>query len=301
MNVFVIGGTGYIGGSVATRLVTAGHRVRGLVRDPAKVAALAATGVVPVPGEVADAGLLAREARAGDAVVNAADSDDRGTVEALIAALAGSGKALVHTSGTSVVADDGHGERSATVIDETTSWTPVPDKAARAAIDRLVVDAAARGVRSVVLCNPLIYGTGLGLHKDSIQIPTLARIARERGAAHHVGAGRNVWSNVHVADMADLYLLALERAPAGSFYFVENGEASFADVTAAIGRALGLGEPVAWPLAEAVQALGEQRARWALASNSRVRARRARDELGWAPSRPGLLAWIEEELKAASP
>jgi len=296
MDVFVIGATGYIGGSVATRLVAAGHRVRGLVRDPAKVAALAATGVVPVSGEVADAGLLAREARAGDAVVNAADSDDRDTVEALIAALAGSGKALVHTSGTSVVADDGQGEGPGPVIDEKTPWTPVPAKAARAAIDRLVVEAAARGVRSIVLCNPLIYGTGLGLHKDSIQVPTLARIARERGTPHHVGAGRNVWSNVHVEDMADLYLLALERAPAGSFCFVENGEASFAEITAAIGRALGLGEPVTWPLEEAVQARGEQRARWALASNSRVRARRARAELGWAPRHGSVVAWIEREL-----
>jgi hypothetical protein len=47
----------------------------------------------------------------------------------------------------------------------------VPGKAARVAIDRLIIDAAAGGLRSVVLCNSLIYGTGRGLHPDSVQIP----------------------------------------------------------------------------------------------------------------------------------
>ncbi|HET6468808.1 MAG TPA: NAD(P)H-binding protein, partial [Geminicoccaceae bacterium] len=109
MRVFVTGATGYIGGSVAARLLAAGHEVRGLVRDGAKAALLEAQGIVPVPGSLDDADVLRREAAAVDAVVNAASSDHRGAVMALLDGLAGTGRPFVHTSGTSVVADDAAG------------------------------------------------------------------------------------------------------------------------------------------------------------------------------------------------
>lgn len=292
MNVFVTGASGYIGGSVAALLLRAGHRLRTLARTEEAAARLQRFGAEPVVGTLDDRELLVAEARRADAVVNAADSDHRPAVEALIDGLAGSGKPLLHTSGSSIVADDACGERSESVFDEDTRFEPVPEKAARATIDRLVLDAAARGVRTVVLCNSLIYGNGLGLQPDSIQIPTLAREARKRGVARHVGRGLNIWSTVHVEDMAELYLAALERAAPGRFLFVENGEASFRDITAAIAAALGVAGPEPWPLAEAIAALGDQRARYTFGSNSRVRAKRARAELGWAPRHPSVLEWI---------
>lgn len=52
MKVFLTSATGYIGGTVAVRLGEAGHQVVGLVRDPAKAAALAASGVEPVVGSI---------------------------------------------------------------------------------------------------------------------------------------------------------------------------------------------------------------------------------------------------------
>lgn len=292
MDVFVTGAGGYIGGSVAARLLRAGHRLRALARTEAAAAQLHRFGAEPVLGTLDDRELLATEARRADAVVNAANSDHRPAVEALIEGLAGSGKPLLHTSGTSIVADDARGERSERVFDEDTPFEPVAEKAARVAIDRLVLDAAGDGVRSVVLCNSLIYGKGLGLQPDSIQIPTLAREARQRGVARHVGRGLNIWSTVHVEDMAELYRLALEHAAPGTFLFVENGEASFRDMTAAIAAALGVAGPEPWPIEEAIADLGDQRARFTFGSNSRVRAKRARAELGWAPHRPSVLEWI---------
>jgi hypothetical protein len=47
---------------------------------------------------------------------------------------------------------------------------------------------------------------------------------------------------VHIADVVSLYLLALDKAEAGSLFYAENGEASFKAVTQSIGRMLGLGE-----------------------------------------------------------
>lgn len=297
MTIFLTGASGYIGGAIALRLMRDGHRIRGLVRSPEKAAKLQTLGIEPVPGDLSDTALLAREAKAADAVVNAASADDRAAVEALLDALAGSGKPFLHTSGTSVVADDARGDwASDRIHDEDTPIEPVPGKAARVAIDRLIVDAAGRGVRSMVLCNSLIYGTGPGLHADSVQIPTLVAEARKTGVVRHVGRGLNIWSNVHVEDMADLYALALDRAPAGAFYYVENGEASFAEAAAAIARRLGLGKPQPWPIDDAIAALGFGHAVYSLGSNSRVRGRRARAELGWAPKHGSLADWIETEM-----
>ena len=98
----------------------------------------------------ARAALLAREAARADAVVNAADSDDRAAVEAMLDALAGSGKPFIHTSGSSVVADDARGAPSDAVFDDSihdpgSRWTPTPDKQARADLDRAILAGAARG------------------------------------------------------------------------------------------------------------------------------------------------------------
>lgn len=300
MTIFLTGASGFIGGAVALRLMKDGHRIRGLVRSPEKATRLQALGIEPVLGDLADTALLAREAKAADAVINAADSDHRPAVEAFLDALAGSGKPFLHTSGTSVVADDARGDRASDrIYDEDTPVEPVPGKAARVAIDRVVVDAAGRGVRSVVLCNSLIYGTGPGLHPDSVQIPTLVAQARKTGMVRHIGRGLNIWSNVHVDDMAELYALALERAPAGAFYYVENGEASFAEAAAAIARRLGLGAPQPWPVDDAIAELGFGHAVYSLGSNSRVRGKRARAELGWAPKHASLIDWIEIEMPIA--
>lgn len=302
MDIFLTGASGYIGGTIAARLIAAGHRVRGLVRSAEKAKAVRRLGIEPVLGTLDDAALLAREAGRAEAVINAADSEHRGAAEALAGALAGTGKALLHTSGSSIVADTAAGEASDRVYDEAiydpgTAWAPVPDKAARVAIDRLILSA--KGVRGVVLCPCLIYGRGLGADPESLQLPLLAQYARKTGIARHVGNGRNIWSTVHIEDVADAYLLALEKAPAGSFLFVENGEASFRDMVGAIARALRFGPAEAWPIEDAIRELGQSRAMFSQASNSRVRARRTR-ALGWTPRHDSVLTWIETAFHPAA-
>ncbi|MBO9708771.1 MAG: NAD-dependent epimerase/dehydratase family protein [Caulobacter sp.] len=293
MKVFVTGASGYIGGSVAVRLVQAGHAVRGLIRDPSRADELRAFGIEPVVGTLADHDVLAREAQAADAVINAASSDDRGAADALIAALTGSGKSLIHTSGSSIVGDEAMGEPSERVFEEGAPFTPEPDKEARIALDDAIL--AAPGVRSIVLCNTLIYGDALGPKARSVQLPRLIDQARASGKAPYIGRGLNRWSNVHIADVADLYLLALEKAPDGLFAFVESGEASYLEMAQAIGEALGL--PAASLDKDAAVALwGREMAVFGLGSNSRVRGHRARD-LGWAPHRPSVIDWIKTQVR----
>lgn len=295
MKVFVTGVTGYIGGSVAMRLLEAGHSVRGMARNEGQFDTLRALGIEPVHGGLDDTQLLMREARAADAVINAASSDHRGAVESLLAALAGSGKALLHTSGSSVVGDAAAGARlNGKVYDEHTPLDVMPEKSARHALDTLVCQT--EGVRGIVLCNSLIYGRGRGLQRDSVQVPALVSQAQDSGVVRTVGPGLNRWSTIHVEDMSDLYLLTLEQAKGRGFYFVENGESSFAEIAQSIARRLGISRIEQWTEAEAISYWGLNKARYSLGSNSRVRATRAREELGWKPRHPSVIQWILESI-----
>jgi nucleoside-diphosphate-sugar epimerase len=167
---------------------------------------------------------------------------------------------------------------------------------ARHAIDTAVVDAGGAGLRSVVLCNSLIYGNGTGPRPRTVLIPPLVTQAQSSGTVRVVGRGLNRWSTVHLDDMADLYQLALTKPAAAGFYFVEGGaDASFAEIGEAIARRLDLGPVEPWDVDSAAAAWGEGFARYALGANSRVRATRAH-ALGWRPSRPSVTDWIEHDL-----
>lgn len=129
-----------------------------------------------------------------------------------------------------------------------------------------------------------------GKHHDAVVDWT----GEEDGRARFIGKGKNTWSNVHIDDVVDLYSAALESAAAGSFYFVENGEAWFAQIAGAIARRLNFGEPQSWSVDEAT---AECRPTYAyiFGSSCRVRAMRARAESNWRPQHRSLLEWIKRE------
>ena len=295
MKIFCTGASGYIGGSVAVRLAAAGHQVTGLVRSPEKAEAVRALGIQPLMGTLDDGEILAQAAWAADIVVNAASADHRDAVVALLDAISGSGKAFIHTSGSSIVGKRSRGERSDDIFDENTPITPSPARAARVALNEFILSYRDKGCRPVIICPSLIYGIGHGAGRDSVQVPLLIKLAKKRGNAAHAGPGENIWSNVHIDDLVTLYALAIEKAPAGSFYFAENGENSMREACEAINRMLGFaGPPAAMSMQEAAGEWGEGTAEDTMASNSRVRARRARRELGWLPQARGLIEEIEQ-------
>ena len=301
MRIFMTGATGYIGGSVALALVRQGHRVYGLTRSEGGASALEGTGISPVRGSLDDAEVLTLEAKAADAVIHAADSDHAGAVSALIAALAGTEKRLIHTSGSSIVGTPAMGELLEPTYDERSYFEPSPGRAARVAINDKVLASAALGVHAVIIAPSLIYGAGHLGGRESMQVPWLIETARRHGVAKHLGPGRNRWSNVHIDDLVDLYLQALTKAPRCSLYWAENGEASMAELCAAINRMMGINRPPeAMTPDEAAAEWGEGPAINTMGSNSRVRAARARAELGWAPSGASAIDEIEHGHYARS-
>ena len=294
MKIFITGASGYIGGSVAAALVAQGHAVSGLARSDDTAAALQKLGIAPVRGTLDDADVLSEAARAADVTVNAANAGHRGAAEAMVKALAGSGKTFIHTSGSSIVSTRARGEYVEAVFDEDTPFTPMPSRAARVGTDTMVRAAAGNGVRSIVIAPSLIYGLGHGLNPHSIQVPWLIALAKKAGTPRHIGPGENRWSNVHIDDLVALYQLAIEKAPPGAFYFAENGENSMREVCEAIGRMLGQGgRTQSMTVEQAAAEWGEGPAEDTMGSNSRVRARRARAELGWTPKARPLIEEIE--------
>jgi|SRR5208282_2008888 len=293
MKIFVTGATGYIGGSVAERLIASGHQVVGLVRSAESIALLKDRGIESVLGNLDDQEIITKTAHEADAVIHAASADHAGAVVTLIAALERSGKTLMCTTGSGIAADSAAGEYATSVaLTEGSYFEPVPFRRPRVAMNRLVREAAIdRGIRSIVICPSMIYGKGRGLQADSDQLPKLIALSKQVGAGVYFGKGLNRYSNVHIDDLVDLYLLALEKAPGGSFFFAENGDASFKEIADMISRSFGLGKTVSLSVEDLVRQHGDA-ARYGITSNSLVRAVNAR-RLGWSPKAPSLAEYFE--------
>ena len=294
MKIFITGASGYIGGSVAAALMAAGHQVSGLARSDETAAALAKIGTRPVRGTLDDTEVLVKAAHDADITINAANASHCPTATAVLKALAGTGKTFLHTDGSSIVGTRSRGELVDKVFDEDTPFTPTPQRAARVEIDNMMRSAAGNGIRSVVIAPSLIYGLGHGCNSQSMQVPWLIKVAKKFGVARHIGPGENRWANVHIDDLVGLYLRAIEKAPAGAFYYAENGENSMREVCEAISRMLGQGgRTQSMTIEEAAIEWGDGPANDTMGSNSRVRAKRARAELKWRPKARSLIEEIE--------
>lgn len=293
MKIFLTGANGYIGSSVGKLLIDNGYTVFGLIRDESKKTEVENLGIIPVVGNLEDNDLLTRYAQLADGIIHTADSEHITAVQTILNTIEGTGKPFIHTSGSSIVADDVLGDiENPQVFDENTPFTPLPARQTGVTINDTMRKAGAdRNIRSIVIVPSMIYGDSIGLDVESVQLPFIYRKSIQTGKGVFIGKGINRWSNVHIADVADLYLLALEKAPAGSYFFVENGEESYKDLAGYISKSLGFGGATqSWPATDALEEAGGL-ARYGLGSNSRIKAVNAR-ALGWKPERPTVKDWI---------
>jgi nucleoside-diphosphate-sugar epimerase len=273
MRIFVTGATGYIGSVVVEKLLAAGHRVAGLARSDKSAAKLAKVGGEAVRGDLTDAEAIARAATAADGAIHlamdfSADAPrlDRAAIDAILRGL-GDGKPFVYTSGVWVM-----GSTGGHVVDETAPVNPVPLVAWRPAHEELV--RTAERVRGIVIRPAMVFGRGGGF------VASLFR-PDARGVVTYVGTGENRWSMVHVDDLADLYVRALD-APAGSLYFAASGPAVPVPMVA---QAFAAGAPLeAVSLEDARGTMGPLAD--ALAIDCMVTGLKAVKELGWNPTRP---------------
>jgi nucleoside-diphosphate-sugar epimerase len=291
VRILVTGATGYIGAVVAEALARRGHAIAGTARSVSAEAELEARGYRAVRADLHDPGTLARAAAGHDALVHTAATQDEdmgpaeeAAVRAMLGALAGTCKTFVYTSGVWVYGSAPPGR----LLDEDTPPDPVALLAWRPGLEAEVVAAAATGVRTIVIRPGMVYGRGGG---PTNQFAAMA----SNGVPRYVGDGRNHWSLVHVDDLAELYALALERAPAGALL---NGVAGPPLRVRHLAEAAAEGAgfempPEPWPVAEAALELGADDAD-GVTRDHRISGERARRLVGWEPPARSPL----EELRA---
>jgi nucleoside-diphosphate-sugar epimerase len=200
---------------------------------------------------------------------------DSAVVDAAVEALAGTGKPYIQISGTWVYGDNAS-------ISERSPFNPPAFVSWREPIERRLLDA--RDMRGVVILSGVAYGGGGG----GIPGLLLGSPRDDAGNLIMVGTGRQHWSTVHVADLADFFRRALEAESARGYYVIGDGlNSTVAELTEAAAVAVGAPGAVPGSDDEARGRLGEYFAEVLLLDQA-ADAAKARTELGWSPSRPGL-------------
>ena len=289
MRVFVTGATGFIGTAVVQELLAEGHSVLGLARSDASAATLAALGVDVQRGDLSDHEALAAGARATDGIIHLAfihdfstylanAETDRRAAAAMADALAGTGKPLVATSATAILAQG-------RLALETDASDPAGHFRASS---ELVLSAAERNVRvSVVRLSPTVHGAG-----DHGFVPALIGVAKKTGVSAYVGDGANRWPAVHRSDAARLFRLALEKAAPGSrLHGVAEEGIPMRTIAETIGAGLGL--PTRSLAPDEAAAHFDWLARFVGIDNP-TSSTITRETLGWHPTGPDLLTDMQE-------
>jgi nucleoside-diphosphate-sugar epimerase len=291
MRVFVTGATGFIGSAVVAELIDAGHEVVGLARSDEGAAAVEAAGAEVRRGSLEDIDGLRSAAAAADGVVHtayihdfsrmehAAQTDMR-AIEALGAALEGSGRPLVVTTGTALI-------RPGSIVTEDDVADPASGGHPRMGVERFALSLAARDVRvSVVRPGPSVHGEG-----DHGFVPILIDIARSKGVSAYVGDGSNRWPAVHRLDAAHLYRLAMEKGSAASiFHAIGDEGVPTRQIAEIVGRHLNV-PAVSIAPGDAGEHFGWMGGFFAL--DAPASSALTQQRLGWQPTHIGLVADLE--------
>lgn len=287
MRIFLDGATGYIGSAIARALTERSHDVLAHARSADSAAALTRAGVTPLVGDLLDHDWLRDALREVDGAVHAASPNDatsadfdNAVLDVVLAEFAGSPRPYVHTGGSWI-----HGSGSG--ITESTPPTPPRIVAWRPAVLERI-RAAAPEVHTSVVAPANLYGHGGGLVAMLLHGPVT------NDALVYPGSDQR-FANVFVDDAATLFALALENAPAGSYYLAANPMSTPMDELAGTASRLrGLGGRIAGEdAATARNRLGQIAD--ALLLDAQVDAAHAA-ELGWRPTGPALI----EDLTSGS-
>jgi nucleoside-diphosphate-sugar epimerase len=283
MKVALTGATGFIGSHVLADLDKHGHEVTALVRNDDQADIVAARGATPTVVELYDRPAVGRIFGDVDGAIHTASPGDAtsadldsAVVDAAIEAFAGTGKPYLHISGIWIYGTN-------TSITEDSPFHAPALVAWKEPIERRVLDA--KDIRGVVVVSSAAYGDGGG----GIPGLLLGSPRDAHGNLIMLGTGQQHWSTIHAADLADLFRRILEHDTARGYYVTGNGlNPTVAELTEAAAVAAGASGAVPGSDQEARKRLGEYFADVLLLDQGTTAAK-ARTELDWSPSHPGLV------------
>jgi nucleoside-diphosphate-sugar epimerase len=283
MKVALTGATGFIGSHILADLRQHDHEVLALVRDDAQADSVAARGATAAVVDLYDRPTVVGLLTDADGAIHTASPGDETSadldsamVDAAIDAFAGSGKPHIQISGTWVYGDN-------LEISEDSPFNAPAMVSFREPIERRLLEA--RAMRGVVVVSGVGYGDGGGGMPGLL----LASPRDDAGNLIMLGTGRQHWSTVHVADLADFFRRVLEDDSARGRYIIGDGlNPTVAELTKAAAAAAGAQGAVPGSDDEARARLGDYFAEVLLLDQGTA-AVKAQGELGWHPTRPGLV------------
>ena len=288
MKVALTGATGFIGSHVLTELQEHGHEVLAVVRDEAQADIVTARGAQPTVADLYDRPAVVTLLNEADGAIHTASPGDEtsanldsAVVDAAIEGFAGTNKPYIQISGLWIYGDN-------TAITEDSPFKPPALVAWKEPIERRILEAP--DMRGVVIVSGTAYGDGGG----GIPALVLNSPRDDHDNLIMLGTGEQHWATVHVADLARLFRHALESDTARGRYVVGNGQhPTVAELTEAAAVAVGAPGAVPGSDADARARLGDYFAEVLLLDQG-TSAAKARDELGWSPTHPGLVDELRE-------
>jgi nucleoside-diphosphate-sugar epimerase len=290
MLTLIFGAGGYLGSHLAKHFAAKGDATKGLVRNEASAVKLRGFGAEPIFGDLEKLDLVLPLLDEADTIIYAAQLDlqpEYDTVKAMLAQIEGTGKSFLFTSGTGVLSQRTDGEWSEDTFTEEDEFVPSKYIGARKDTEDFVRAAANRGIRAFVIRPSLIWGNG-----GCLAIANFYKSAAKTGAVCYLGRGLNLYSNVHVDDLAELYRLAVDKGVPGHLYHAVSGETNFRTLAEGVARALNV-PTRSVDFAEGCEIWDKFTTLIGFGICSRSRAPLSRRELGWRPS-PDRLDIMEE-------
>lgn len=306
-NVFVTGGSGFVGSRLITRLIKEGHAVRALARSDAAAVKVKDLGAVPVRGDLTDlAGLraaaegselafhsAARIAGPGTRKQFWADNVD-GTANLVRAVREAGVRRLIHV-GTEASIMNG---QPLVNVDESAPLRPdsrAPYAASKAVAEQIVIEANG-SLETVVLRPRFVWGAG-----DTTVLPALVDMVNS-GRFAWIAGGRHLTDIAHIDNVVEGLMLAAERGRPGQAYFVTDGApVVFRDILTEMLATQGISAPtrsLPYGLARTVAVVGETLWRglrlkgappldymgmWVSSRECTIDITKARTELGYQP------------------
>jgi nucleoside-diphosphate-sugar epimerase len=261
-------------------LIGRGHEVCGLARSDTSAAKLGESGATSISGDIAAPERWAARLPPLDAVIHAAcdfntgmGAIDRHLLDVLLPALATQPQRprFIYTGGCWLFGATGDD-----VATEETPFRPLPAFAWMVPQLRRILETPE--IEGIVIHPAMVYTPAGGV------FVRFARDAVERDAIRVVGSENVRWPLVHSQDLATLYALALEHAPARSSYI---GAVIEGLAVGRIARAFAkrFGTRREEPQIVSIEAIAAELGDWAkgYALDQRLNGAKARRELGWKP------------------